>query len=74
MLHHSSCIHWLSHIHNDSNMAFLFSEDALSFLVKVTKLPEALLHVITAGSEVRADPFIAQMYNKRYSCATINIV
>ncbi len=40
-----SFTYWLSHIHNDSDMAFLFSEDWLSFLVTVTQMPEALLHV-----------------------------
>lgn len=50
MLHHSGFIYWLSHIHIDSDMVFLFSEDRLSFLVKVTKAPEALLHVIIADS------------------------
>lgn len=46
---HSSFIHWLNHIHTDSDTAFLFSDDWLSFLVTITKLPEALLHVVTAA-------------------------
>lgn len=45
MFHHFRFIHWLSHIRIDSDMAFLFSEDWLSFLVILTKLPKALFHV-----------------------------
>lgn len=41
--------HWLNHIHTDSDTAFLFSDDCLSFLVIITNLPEALLHVVIAA-------------------------
>lgn len=49
MLCLSSFIYWLSNIQFDNDMAFLFSEDWLSFLVILTKLPEALLHVVIAA-------------------------